>query len=374
VSFLAAARDLGPLVAAEAARTSEEGHLSPTVVQAFTDAELWWMLIPLAHGGGGATTTEAIEVIEEISRVDASSGWSLMAPMSSTACAAGFLPQAGFDAMFGGDRPVSAGQFAPRGTATAQDGQLLVNGQYGFASGSTAATWLAGGLIVMDGAERARIDGHADARVFFLPKDHVELQGNWDVLGLEGTGSVDYRVTDQLVPEHLTFPLIQPVPVRSGVVFGLTLYGLGAMGHGGVALGIGKRALEEITRIARTKQRLGQDGLGGQQKFLYDLGANDAALQAARAFLLRAYADAEQEISARGSLSELGYQRLRQAVTHVTGVASDVVRFAYTAGGSTALRTPNPLADCLRHVSGATQHLFVDPTSLVDAAKVLLHG
>lgn len=376
--FVEAAFDLAPLLEAQRAETSAKGNISPTIIAAFKDAGLFWMQMTPELGGGGASSADTITTVEELARADGSAGWSLMATMAAITSASGFLPDAGVEKMFGAgqnatEKAIVAGQLAPRGKATLrEDGSLLVNGQYGFASGSVAANWMTGGVMVMNGDQRATIDGRPDARVAFLPKANVEMQGNWDVLGLEGTGSVDYRFVDVEIAPELCFPLIKPPPQRAGRCYRFGIYGVGALGHGAVALGLAKRALQEIAEVAVTKVRLGQEGIGTQQHFLHEFGKNDAMLLAARALLFDVYCHAEHTIGETGALPVLGQQRLRQAVTYTTSVAAEVIRFAYTTGGSNSLRVPSVLGDCLRHVSAATQHIFVDPTSTVDAARVIL--
>jgi hypothetical protein len=63
--------------------------------------------------------------------------------------------------------------------------------------------------------------------------------------------------------------------------------------------------------------------------------------------------------------------RLRLATTYAPRAAADVVRFAYTAGGTDALR-PGPLQRCFRDVHAGTQHIFVDGSTLTETARLLL--
>ena len=43
--------------------------------------------------------------------------------------------------------------------------------------------------------------------VFVLPKDQAEVIDNWLVAGLVGTGSMDFRVEEQFVPDEMTYDL-----------------------------------------------------------------------------------------------------------------------------------------------------------------------
>ena len=46
-------------------------------------------------------------------------------------------------------------------------------------------------------------------RTFLLPKADYQIVDNWDVVGLEGTGSHDIVVNDAFVPEHRTHNMVE---------------------------------------------------------------------------------------------------------------------------------------------------------------------
>ena len=93
--------------------------------------------------------------------------------------------------------------------------------------------------------------------MFFVPQSHVDFAGNWDVIGLVGTGSFDYEVPEQYVDGGFTFDLIAGRPQRGGPIYRMGVLGLALIGHAGFALGVGRRALDEVATIAKTKQRMG---------------------------------------------------------------------------------------------------------------------
>ena len=171
------------------------------------------------------------------------------------------------------------GQFSPRGRAVAQGDGYTVSGQYSFGSGSGHADWIGGGALeVVDGQPRMLAPGRPAIRVFFVPRDRVEFAGNWDVIGLVGTGSYDYIVPEQIVDGGFTFDLLGDRPLRGGPIYRLGVLGLALIGHAGFALGVGRRAIEEVTLIARTKQRMGAASrIGDRERFQFELGRFDAA-------------------------------------------------------------------------------------------------
>jgi alkylation response protein AidB-like acyl-CoA dehydrogenase len=269
--------------------------------------------------------------------------------------------------------PVFAGMFGPVGSAELVDGEYVVNGRYGFASGSSYASWISGGtLVVRDGELVTGANGMPEMRVAFVPREHVEFLGTWDVLGLQGTGSYDYAITDERVAPEFTFPLLDAVAHRGGALYGFGVLGITSSGHSGFALGVGKRALEELLKIVPGKSRMGATPVSDQQLFQHDLGYHDAALRAARALVFDVFGAVEAELLAGREPSPAARQRLRQTTTYATRIAADVVRFAYTWAGSDALRQPSVLGRCFRDMHAGTQHVFVDNNTLVDAGVMLL--
>ena len=81
---------------------------------------------------------------------------------------------------------------------------------------------------------------------FLVPSDSVEITGNWDVMGLRGTGSFDYTIPEQVVEEGRTFWLFDGEPRCGGGVYRLGVVGFAGIGHAGWALGVARRALDEI--------------------------------------------------------------------------------------------------------------------------------
>ncbi len=191
-------------------------------------------------------------------------------------------------------------------------------------------------------------------------------------MGLCGTGSYDYAVTEQTVDEAYTFRLVEDEPQRGGPLYRLGVLGLTAVGHAAFALGVGKRALEELVAVVGGKQRLGATApVRDQQLFRHDLGVHDAALRAARAFVFEVFDDAQTTLERGEEASVLQRQRLRQATTYATRVAVDTVRFAYTWAGTDALRT-SVLQRCFRDMHAATQHVFVDNDTMTETGRLLL--
>ncbi|HEX7444593.1 MAG TPA: acyl-CoA dehydrogenase family protein [Acidimicrobiales bacterium] len=374
-SLVDRARALAPLIEAEAARAELEGTMTPAVVDALADAGLFWTLVPAELGGAEADAVTSLGVFEELAYADGSTGWSAMANATTSCFAAIYTGDEAVDAMFGAELGIHAGMLGPMGTAARADHGFTVSGSYQFGSGCGHAGWFGAGVMEMaDGAPALSELGLPAMRVCFLRRDEVELDGNWDVMGLAGTGSFDYRVEGVTVPEAFTFPLLEATPQRGGPGYGIGLFGLTAIGHAAFALGVGRRALEEVLAIARSKQRLGAEPIAGQQLFLHDFALRDGAMRSARAYVYESFAEAEAAVLADGMASLEQQQRLRQCTTYATRVAADAADFAYTWAGSSGLRNPSVVQRCFRDIHAGTQHLYVDNNTLTGYTQALLGG
>src|SRR6185436_15882088 len=100
----------------------------------------------------------------------------------------------------------------PKAKAVVVPGGYRVTGEWGFGSGSRHATWLGGHCPVFeaDGTPRLQPNGRPLERTMLFPRNAASFDPSaWRVIGLKGTGSDSYAVTDLFVPDahtctHLT--------------------------------------------------------------------------------------------------------------------------------------------------------------------------
>jgi alkylation response protein AidB-like acyl-CoA dehydrogenase len=370
------ARALRPLIEGEAARAEAEGTTTAKVVDALAAAGLFWILVPRELGGAEAGIEDALAVFEELAYADGSTGWSAMANATSSAFAAIYTSDDAAKTMFNADGlGIHAGMLGPVGTARSADDGFVVTGRYQFGSGCGHATWFGAGTQEVDADSQRTNDasGLPALRVVFLRPEQVVVRGNWDVLGLAGTGSYDYTVDDQFVAEGFSFPLLTATPRRGGPTYNLGLFGIVASGHAGFALGVGARALDELLDLVPTKQRMGGfTPVAEEQLFQHDYALHDAALRSARAYVFDTFGASEAAALAGGAPSLVQQQRMRQAATYATRVAADAARFAYTWAGTSALRNGGVLQRCFRDIHAGTQHVYVDNNTLTAYTQTLL--
>ena len=376
--YLDRARDVAKVIDAEANAIEAGATITRPVYDALAEAGLFWILVPEEYGGAGLDIVSAFKVIQELTRADGSTGWAFMANSCSTGVAVGYTNPDGAREMFAGvDKGITAGMVVPTGKGVRVEGGYRVTGRFQFASGSAHASWIGAGFVVHDDQGNPIVDanGQPEARIAWIPKEKVEFLGNWNVMGMVGTGSYDYQVSNEFVPERFTMDTFSTVPVRPEAVYKLGLLGIGVGGHAPVALGLAERALEEIARIVSEKVRPGYDGfVGDSDVFRIEFARHEALFKAACAYVYEVFGDAEDTAAAGLPISEEQHARLRQAATWVQEVAGDVVMFAHRWAGSATVRTPSVLGRCVRDAAVATQHALIDRMTLRDAAGAILPG
>jgi alkylation response protein AidB-like acyl-CoA dehydrogenase len=191
------------------------------------------------------------------------------------------------------------------------------------------------------------------------------LLGNWDVLGLHATGSIDYGAKDVFIADDMVFPILTAQPQRMKEFFSLGVVGLAAIGHSGWAIGASRRILDEVAKFARSKT--GRSGLLGESdKFWFDFGRAEARVRAARAFLFEVWRGVETSIESgrRVSTREISLIHLAKSEVHEAGV--EACQFVYRAAGGASLRR-GVMQRVYREMLTAANHFTINP-NIVGAA------
>ncbi len=364
-SILDAVRALAPKIIAGAPEIEAARRLPPDLIRDLTAAGCFRMLVPRSHGGEGFDLPSAMRVIEELSRADASVGWTTM-NLAGGWINLGAIPRATFDTLYAkGPDVIIGGVFAPSGTAVPVKGGYRVSGRWAFASGCQDCQWLFGNCMEEhEGGPRLRT-------VIFSP-DQIEIEDTWSVSGLCGTGSHHLNADDVLVPaERTCLPFADP-PCLDEPLLRMPRPPIFAFGVASVALGIAQGALEDILALSAGKvPLLAHTALATNPLVQNQLGAADAKLRAARGLLYADAAAAWGTAVAGAEFTPEHRARMRAAITWAATTAASVVDMAYHAGGGTAIYAGSPLQRRFRDVHAITQHFLVKLDTLTTAGAVL---
>src|SRR5262249_25824431 len=216
-----------------------EGKLAQASVDAFEEAGLYGLKLPAALGGIEADPLLQVDVIEAVSRIHPTAGWNLFISGTGIGLAGAFLPPAALPTVFSGAHtPIAAGGIRPWGQATPVPGGYRGGGRGPFASWVRNATGLCGGTATLRG----------ETRMIFVPVSQVTVHDNWQVLGLQGTGSCDVSIGNLFVPQEMTWVAWEN-PQRGGPLYRLGRPAFLAAEHAAFALGAGRLALDAILAL-----------------------------------------------------------------------------------------------------------------------------
>jgi alkylation response protein AidB-like acyl-CoA dehydrogenase len=360
-TLIEAAHELQGLIDEQAPLADQQGELTEPVVEALHDAGIFGMWTPRELGGSELWPRASLQVLEQLSWADPSVCWVVMAASLATGTGGAYLADEAVAQLFAGDRvPVIAGQGTRPERANQADGGHVVNGRWNFASGIKHAGYI---------HTAALIEETGQVRIFVLPVEQATLIDNWDVLGLRATGSIDYTIEDVLVPEAYSHDVFTKEPVHGGDLYRMGIMNLAGICHSGWALGLGRRMLDELA--ANTRAKAGRPGqTAGSDAFQANYGRAEAKLRAARALVFETWADVEETLARGESPSKRQETLIRLSLNHATWSVHEVVMFAYTSGGTTALRA-GKMQQLFRDMHAGTQHITSAPTVLAAAGREL---
>lgn len=368
-ALLDAVERVRPAVAEGADEAERLRTLPAASVTALRDSGLLALKLPAVLGGAEADPVTQIDVIEALTAIDPSAGWCLMVGATTAALPGVFLGDDAVGVIFDGGRmPLAAGCYMPTGHAVAEPGGFRVTGRWAFASGIRHAAWVSGtAWVVRDGARTA------ERRVFVVRTAEVDVHDTWHVAGLRGTGSCDFSLKDQFVPDAFTWDIERTRPRRGGALYRLGFPALVTNEHAAFALGVARRALDAVTALAAGKSRgLKPAPLVGRGTFQRFVGEAQVRLLAARALAVELNEAAWTTVGVGESLTARQHAELRSAAVLATEVALDVTTRAFRFAGGSALYDASVLQRCLRDLNAGAQHFMVSDSAYEGLGQLVL--
>ncbi|MEU2006643.1 acyl-CoA dehydrogenase family protein [Rhodococcus sp. NPDC019627] len=358
------ARDLGPLLADNAAKGESDGRVAQESIDALTEAGLFKLAVPKRYGGYETNMRTLMEVTAAIGEADGGTAW-VATILNGTAWLTGLFSQRAQDDVFGSDPDARVcGVITPSSQATKVDGGYRVSGRWFFASGSSHATWAVVAIPVTN-AEGETIDGG----MALVPATDYRIEKTWYVAGMKSTGSNCIVVEDVFVPDHRVMSVSQAIQgtyatehtdetmYRSSFVPFLTLNMVGPQ------LGMGRAALRMVTEKA-SKKSIAYTHFDTQaDSVAFQLAIAKAATKLDTA-MLHAYRAADDVDNAAADGAYLDYTT-RARVRADTGKAVETVVEAINdllfASGAGSFAENNALQRIWRDSSTGARHAHVIP-------------
>lgn len=274
------ARAMVPRLRERANHTAELHHLPEETVQDMIGAGFFRILQPARFGGYELDPQDFFDVQITLAEGCMSTAWVLGVVAIHNWQLALFDERAQRDVWGTNDETLISSSYMPVGKVKRVEGGYRLRGHWGFSSGSEHCDWAFLGAMVPP--ER---DGEApDYRTFLVPRGEYRIEFNWNVSGLEGTGSNDIIVEDAFVPEYRThraldgFHCASPGnAVNTNPLFRLPFGQIFVRAVCSSSIGALQGALDNFIGINRDRV-----GLNDAKRAALDPGAQEAAADASR--------------------------------------------------------------------------------------------
>jgi indole-3-acetate monooxygenase len=343
----------------------KQRYVSRDFVARLKQLGLYRSATPERFGGETMPPAQFLGLIERISTVDGSTGW--VASFGSQLIYLGSLPLESQAELYAdGPDVVFAGALFPVQQATPTERGFLVNGRWKFASGCMAADIVCVGIPGDDTTS-------GKPRGALVRPERLEIVQDWDVIGMQGTGSFDLIAKDVEVDREWTF-------IRGGdPVIDEPLYRYPAITYAAqvlsvVSAGVARAALDFATEVGSGRASItGAPKLADRAYYRAGIAEAEATLRAARAYFYEAADEAWQTLVDGGLVSDEQNAHLRLSAAHLARTSSQVVHQVVSLSGTAAIYKDHPLPALLGDALVPQEHAFLSP-AIYDAAGAVLMG
>jgi len=351
------------------AECEELGELSDDTNNRFLAAGFYRILQPRRFGGYEFALPDFIRIMITVARGCSESAWVLALTSGHTVLAAQLSENAQREA-FGATGDMRApGVGMPGGVGVPSNGGYRVKGAWDYASGCDLATHFFGSTMVQDPATKAPL---GNAWILF-DRDQFKIVDNWNVIGMQGTGSRRVVIEDEFVsadralwfldgqgrpvrdqPGHA----LHPNPMYHGWLAPLLISEVAA-----VAVGAARGALDIYEEILNNKKTNFPPFhvRSREWEFQQHFGEAQALIDTAEAALLKLTTDymelARQHVANGTPLEEEMERRLILMEQHVIRLAWDAVELMFRTAGTSAASKSSPLGRALRNLAVIRTHV-----------------
>src|ERR1700761_5635764 len=195
-AVLERARALIPRLAERAPAAAKARTLPTETIAEYRAAGILRILQPRRFGGMQGRFSLFSRIVEEFTFGCASSAWVYAVLAEHQWIIAQYPEQAQSDVWGEDPEAVAASSLAPRAAAKRVPGGWRLSGRFPFSSGCDHAQWAIIGAFLGEMGDARTI------AYLLVPLAEIEIDDDWQVLGLLGTGSKSLVLRDVFVPGH----------------------------------------------------------------------------------------------------------------------------------------------------------------------------
>ncbi len=334
---------------ATADEAEQLGRAPPALVALMRELRVPMVKVPSDVGGDQLSMAEQFHYFAALAHANPTAAWTGFNHAGAAGLAAARLSERGLEDVFGSNPPpFFAAVSAPTGTFRRAGAIAIINGRWRFASGVDHADWAL--LTAKEEAEKPHI------RMIVVPRNSFETAGEWNVMALKGTASIEVICKDVELPEYLLIDPYAPV-ARGGPSYQLPYHTYVSGENLGFTFGLAQRFMEEAIAYARTKKRGSGNPLAARGAFQYEVGRAQTQIESVRALADSVLGEAWKLCHANGALSAAQQHKVVATVSYGSELCSAAVSHIFHFLGASALLEENILQRCFRDVHGSAQHV-----------------
>ncbi len=359
------ARKIAALAREHAVETERNRSVSPELIAAMRDAELFRIMQPERFGGFEYGYDVFVDCVIAVSEGDGSIGWVYSLGAVHPWMFAGLPLQAQHEIWDENRDAIAAVSYAPTGKVEPVEGGYRLSGRWSFASGCDNADW----AIVS--ALMPKPDGGKVPGFFFVPKCDCVIDDDWFTMGLAGTGSKSFIVDNVFVPYHRIESIpdllvgnppgaaINPNPIYRQPFLSVVPTCLVAP-----QIGMARGALEVFVEQVKIRRTRGAVAGGGNS--MADFTAVQMRVAEAASCIDAAELLIHRDLKETAVLAASGAQaldlRLRNRRNHAfaSRLSVQAIDALFAAAGGSGLGLHHPLQRFWRDVHAAAAHISVN--------------
>ncbi|OPX09139.1 oxidoreductase [Gordonia sp. i37] len=362
--LVARARELRPLLSANAAQGEKDRRVVEESITALTDAGLFKISVPRRYGGYETSMRTMLDVSAAVAEADGGTAWVLTL---TNVCnwLIGLMSERAQDDVFGADPDAKvSGVLAPTAETRKVEGGYRVSGKWYYNSGSYHCTWAVMGIPITDA------DGNVvDQGCALIPRSDMGFEDTWFVAGMRSSGSNCLIADDVFVPDHRVLSVPPAIggqyatPFTDEVLYRSALIPVLALVLVGPQLGMGRAALDFVIEKAPKKPISYTFFTSQKESTAFQLQIAEAArlIDTAHLHAYRAAADID-EAAARGDYPDyLTRARVRSDTGYVAECITRAIDILLSAHGAGSFAEMSPLQRIWRDSATAARHAIVSP-------------
>ena len=340
--------------------TYSNRRVPDVTVAELQDAGLFRLLQPKRYGGYESNYRSVMQVTARLSAACPSTGW-VFGVLTDHQWILSLYPEQAQEDVWAQDRDtLISSSFGPRATAEKVEGGYRLSGQWSFSSGCEHARWAMIGAFVKTGTEAPAVYS------MLVPMTDIEIIDDWDVLGLNGTGSKTLKLVDVLIPEHHALSMDV---LNSGAAPGVAVHPDYAMTRAPrrtftvftlspVMVSIAQQAFEVV--VARTRSAVSRGvRLAAEQSVQLKIAEAGALIDIAATVITARYEQATGYLEAGAFPEDFGFL-VHRDLAYATAQLRRAVEMLCSLSAGSVVYNRDPLQQLLRDAITASSHRGVN--------------